>query len=75
MKAFKAAIRACAFAGFGFLSIAAARAEDIVVTHYGSTALRRAVCDRYGEGLLQGSRRRRDRYPDVEGRRYQRPAT
>ncbi|MDB5489894.1 MAG: transporter substrate-binding protein [Reyranella sp.] len=36
MKAFKAAIRACAFAGLGFLSIAAARAEDIVVTHYGS---------------------------------------
>ena len=36
MKAFKAAIRALALAGLGFASMAAARAEDIVVTHYGS---------------------------------------
>lgn len=40
MKAFKAAIRAFAFASFGLASMAAAtssaRAEDIVVTHYGS---------------------------------------
>lgn len=36
MKAFKAAICAFAFAAFGTLSIATARAEDIVVTHYGS---------------------------------------
>ena len=36
MRAFKAAIRAFAFAAFGTLSIATARAEDIVVTHYGS---------------------------------------
>jgi NitT/TauT family transport system substrate-binding protein len=36
MRAFKAAIRAFAFAAFGTLSVATARAEDIVVTHYGS---------------------------------------
>ena len=36
MRAFKAAIRAFAFAAFGTLSIATARAEDIVVTQYGS---------------------------------------
>lgn len=36
MRAFKAAIRAFAFASFGLLSVATARAEDIVVTHYGS---------------------------------------
>ncbi len=36
MRAFKAAVRAFAFASLGLLSAAAARAEDIVVTHYGS---------------------------------------
>ena len=36
MKAFKATIRALALAGFGLASMASARAEDIVVTHYGS---------------------------------------
>lgn len=36
MKPFKAAIRALALACFGFASLSAARAEDIVVTHYGS---------------------------------------
>ena len=36
MRAFKAAIRAFAFASLGLLSVATARAEDIVVTHYGS---------------------------------------
>lgn len=36
MKPFKAAIRAFALACFGFASLSAARAEDIVVTHYGS---------------------------------------
>jgi NitT/TauT family transport system substrate-binding protein len=36
MRAFKATIRAFAFAALGALSIATARAEDIVVTHYGS---------------------------------------
>jgi NitT/TauT family transport system substrate-binding protein len=36
MKAFKAAICAFTFAALGTLSVATARAEDIVVTHYGS---------------------------------------
>lgn len=36
MKAFKAGIRALALACFGMASVSAARAEDIVVTHYGS---------------------------------------
>ena len=36
MKALKAAVRALAVAGFGLASLGAARAEDIVVTHYGS---------------------------------------
>jgi NitT/TauT family transport system substrate-binding protein len=36
MRAFKAAVRAFAFASLGVLSVATARAEDIVVTHYGS---------------------------------------
>lgn len=36
MKSFKAAIRALALAGIGLASLSAARAEDIVVTHYGS---------------------------------------
>ena len=36
MRALTAAIRALALAGFGFASMASARAEDIVVTHYGS---------------------------------------
>ena len=36
MKSFKAAIRALALAGIGLASLPAARAEDIVVTHYGS---------------------------------------
>ncbi|MBY0323983.1 MAG: ABC transporter substrate-binding protein [Reyranella sp.] len=37
MKAFKAFARACAIAGAGLMSLStAARAEDIVVTHYGS---------------------------------------
>jgi NitT/TauT family transport system substrate-binding protein len=36
MKAFKAAVRALALAGIGLASLSAARAEDIVVTHYGS---------------------------------------
>ena len=36
MRAFKAAVRAFASASLGLLSIATARAEDIVVTHYGS---------------------------------------
>lgn len=36
MKAFKAGIRALALACFGLASVSAARAEDIVVTHYGS---------------------------------------
>ena len=42
MKALKAAVRALAVAGIGLGSLAAslsvARAEDIVVTHYGSLA-------------------------------------
>ena len=36
MKSFKAAIRALALAGIGLASVSVARAEDIVVTHYGS---------------------------------------
>ena len=36
MKPFKAAIRAFALACIGLASLSAARAEDIVVTHYGS---------------------------------------
>jgi NitT/TauT family transport system substrate-binding protein len=36
MKALKATIRALALAGLGLASATAARAEDIVVTHYGS---------------------------------------
>ena len=36
MKSLKAAIRALALAGIGLASVSAARAEDIVVTHYGS---------------------------------------
>jgi NitT/TauT family transport system substrate-binding protein len=36
MKALKAAIRALALAGLGVASMSTARAEDIVVTHYGS---------------------------------------
>lgn len=36
MKAFKAGIRALALACLGMASVSAARAEDIVVTHYGS---------------------------------------
>ena len=36
MKAFKAFARACALAGAALMSLSAARAEDIVVTHYGS---------------------------------------
>ncbi|MDP1841158.1 MAG: ABC transporter substrate-binding protein [Reyranella sp.] len=36
MTSFKTAIRALALAGFGLASMASARAEDIVVTHYGS---------------------------------------
>ncbi len=36
MRALKAAIRTLAFAALGTLSVATARAEDIVVTHYGS---------------------------------------
>jgi NitT/TauT family transport system substrate-binding protein len=36
MRVLKAAIRALALAGLGLASLSAARAEDIVVTHYGS---------------------------------------
>jgi NitT/TauT family transport system substrate-binding protein len=36
MKAFKALVRACALGGAALMSLSAARAEDIVVTHYGS---------------------------------------
>ena len=36
MKALKALLRACALACAGLMSISAAHAEDIVVTHYGS---------------------------------------
>jgi NitT/TauT family transport system substrate-binding protein len=36
MKAFKAFVRACALAGAALMSLSTARAEDIVVTHYGS---------------------------------------
>lgn len=36
MKAFKAAVRTFALACLGIASLSAARAEDIVVTHYGS---------------------------------------
>jgi NitT/TauT family transport system substrate-binding protein len=36
MKAFKAFVRACALGGAALMSLSAARAEDIVVTHYGS---------------------------------------
>lgn len=36
MKAFKAAVRAFACASLGLLSVTTARAEDILVTHYGS---------------------------------------
>ena len=36
MRALTAAVRALALAGLGFTSMASARAEDIVVTHYGS---------------------------------------
>jgi NitT/TauT family transport system substrate-binding protein len=36
MKALKAVLRALALAGLGLVSLAPARAEDIVVTHYGS---------------------------------------
>jgi NitT/TauT family transport system substrate-binding protein len=36
MKSFKAAIRALVVAGIGLASLSAARADDIVVTHYGS---------------------------------------
>lgn len=36
MKAFKAFVRACALGGATLMSLSAARAEDIVVTHYGS---------------------------------------
>ena len=36
MKTFKRALRAIAWAGIGLISTSAARAEEIVVTHYGS---------------------------------------
>jgi NitT/TauT family transport system substrate-binding protein len=36
MKSFKATIRALVVAGIGLASLSAARADDIVVTHYGS---------------------------------------
>lgn len=36
MRAFTAFVRACALAVAGLVSVSAARAEDIVVTHYGS---------------------------------------
>lgn len=36
MKAFNAVVRACALASAALLSVSTARAEDIVVTHYGS---------------------------------------
>lgn len=36
MKAFKAFFRACALASAALMSLSTARAEDIVVTHYGS---------------------------------------
>ena len=36
MKAFKAFVRACALGCAALMSLSAARAEDIVVTHYGS---------------------------------------
>ena len=36
MKRLKAAVRAFALACMGFASLSTARAEDIVVTHYGS---------------------------------------
>jgi len=36
MKAIKALLRACALASAALMSMSAARAEDIVVTHYGS---------------------------------------
>jgi NitT/TauT family transport system substrate-binding protein len=36
MKAFNAFVRACALGGAALMSLSTARAEDIVVTHYGS---------------------------------------
>jgi hypothetical protein len=70
MAAFGMAIRELARAGLATLSTVAARAEDIVVTHYGSLLYGTSYAVALEKGYFQAGRRRRHRHPDFERRRH-----